>query len=46
MSKGPSTARLHAPLTHESLEHKLPASMLCLLYALQHTPINDVRTER
>ena len=46
MSKGPSTARLYAPLTHESLEHELPASMLCLLYALQHTPINDVRTER
>lgn len=46
MSKGPSTARLYAPLTHESLEHKLPAWMLCLLYALQHTPINDVRTER
>ena len=46
MSKGPSTARLYAPLTHESLENKLPASMLCLLYALQHTPINDVRTER
>ena len=46
MSKGPSTARLYAPLTHESLEHKLSASALCLLYALQHTPINDVRTER
>lgn len=46
MSKGPSTARLYAPLTHESLEHKLPASMLCLLYALQHILINEVRTER
>ena len=46
MSKGPSTARLYAPLTHESLEHKLPAPTPCLLYALQHTPINDMRTER
>ena len=46
MSKGPSTARLYAPLTHESLEHKLPASMLCLLYALLHILINEMRTER
>ena len=45
MSKGPSTARLCAPLTRESFEPKLPASTPCLLYALQHTLINDVRTE-
>ena len=46
MSKGPSTARLCAPLNRESLRYKLPASMVCLLYALQHTLTNDVRTER
>jgi len=46
MSKGPSTVCPCAPLAHESLEQKLPAPTLRLLYALQHTLINDVRTER
>ncbi len=46
MPKGPSTARLCALLTDASLKHKSPASTLCLLYALQHTLINDVRTKR
>ena len=46
MSKGPSTASQSAQLPHESLEHKLSASTLCLLYALPHTLINDVRTKR
>jgi len=46
MSKGPSTASECAQLPHESLEHKLSAPTLRLLYAPELIPINDVRTER
>ena len=46
MSKGPSTASQSAQLPHESLEHKLSAPTLRLLYAPELNPINDVRTER
>jgi hypothetical protein len=45
MPKGPSTASECAQLPREPLEHKLPASSLCLLYALQHILMSDVRTE-
>ena len=45
MSTGPSTVSDWSRLTNELVVYDLPASIRCLLYAVEAIPINHVRTK-